>query len=275
MKSNQARIVSKTATVAVLLCLLGFSCQVRQPRPRTVSTAGGAPQPAPLAWTPLIKGIERRVLTQHLGDHPFELTVYRLDPSLVQATLSYQEASERLDLWQQKLRAHLVINGSYFTEAHEPTGYFKIGDQVYSEKMYDAQSSGTVAIKSGRISFLDTLKANTKKDAATSIFQSFPYLIKPDGSDGVDVDSEKVARRTILAQDKQKRILVILLDKTPLSLFQLMHILRESDLDVALALNLDGGPSSGLVYHDDSFEESIIPLLPLPIVLSFTALAPG
>ena len=69
-----------------------------------------------------------------------------------------------------------------------------------------------------------------------------------------------------IGQDRQERILVMVASHGYFTLHQLSVYLTESDLDLDIALNLDGGPSSGILIANPP---EIIPaqsLLPLVIV---------
>jgi len=67
-----------------------------------------------------------------------------------------------------------------------------------------------------------------------------------------DADDGRPARRTVVAQDLEGRILLIIAPRGYLSLHELAFFLSESDLDLDVALNLDGGFSTGLWLRADA-----------------------
>jgi hypothetical protein len=82
--------------------------------------------------------------------------------------------------------------------------------------------------------------------------QSFPVLVKPGGQLGFPEQHEDniPARRTVIAQDRDGRILFLIAPRGTFTLHQLSVYLTESDLNLDIAINLDGGPSAGiLVAH--------------------------
>ena len=99
--------------------------------------------------------------------------------------------------------------------------------------------------------------------------QSFPLLVKPGGVMGfpADADAGQTTRRTVVAQDRDGRILFLVAPNGHLGLHALAVWLVESDLGVDIALNLDGGPSSGLWVTDGPQIDS---LLPVPAVIVVT-----
>ena len=99
--------------------------------------------------------------------------------------------------------------------------------------------------------------------------QSFPILVQPGGKLGFAADREDHARarRTVIAQDRESRILFIVAPQGYFSLHQLSAYLTDSDLDLDIAINLDGGGSTGLLVAKP---REIIPskvLLPFVILV--------
>ncbi|MFQ5419744.1 MAG: phosphodiester glycosidase family protein, partial [Anaerolineae bacterium] len=81
--------------------------------------------------------------------------------------------------------------------------------------------------------------------------QSFPMLVKPGGKLGFPDEDGQPSRRTVIAQDRDGRFLFIIAPWGKFTLHQLSAFLVNSDLDLDIALNLDGGSSSGLLWADN------------------------
>lgn len=96
--------------------------------------------------------------------------------------------------------------------------------------------------------------------------QSFPVLVKPGGELGFGVERENYAkaRRTVIAQDKDGRILFIVAPQGYFTLHQLSVYLTESDLNLDIALNLDGGGSTGILVANP---RELIPSRQVPFVI--------
>ncbi|MCP4537876.1 MAG: phosphodiester glycosidase family protein, partial [Chloroflexi bacterium] len=75
-------------------------------------------------------------------------------------------------------------------------------------------------------------------------------------------------RRTVVAQDNGGRILLIVAPRGYLSLHETARFLAESDLDLDVALNLDGGYSSGLWLQAGERSVEIDSLVPVPSIIS-------
>jgi uncharacterized protein YigE (DUF2233 family) len=105
-------------------------------------------------------------------------------------------------------------------------------------------------------------------ESLQSALQSFPILVRPGGRLGFGPEREDhiSARRTVIAQDRQGRILFIVAPKGYFTLHQLSAYLTESDLDLDIALNLDGGGSTGLLVADPK------EIIPSKVLLPFVVL---
>jgi uncharacterized protein YigE (DUF2233 family) len=109
-------------------------------------------------------------------------------------------------------------------------------------------------------------------EALQAGLQSFPLLIKPGGILGFPAqhDDGQQARRTIVGQDRRGRIIFLVTGHQFFTLHRLSMYLVESDLDLDIALNLDGGTSSGLLLRRaaPSFSEGFAGPALLPVVIT-------
>jgi hypothetical protein len=99
---------------------------------------------------------------------------------------------------------------------------------------------------------------------------SFPVLIKPGGVMGfpADADDGSPARRTVVAQDRQGHVLIVVAPRGYLSLYELARFLAASDLELDVALNLDGGASTGLWLQTEDAVLAFDSLVSVPSVLA-------
>ena len=95
--------------------------------------------------------------------------------------------------------------------------------------------------------------------------QSFPVLVKPGGQLGFPDEDSHSARRTVVGMDGNGRFLLILSRRGNFTLHQISAWLAASDLNLDIALNLDGGPSSGLLLANP--QENLSSLASLPSVI--------
>ena len=92
--------------------------------------------------------------------------------------------------------------------------------------------------------------------------------MKPGGELGFGPEHEDdiQARRSLIAQDQAGRMLLMVAPQGSLTLHQLSAFLTESDMEIDIAINLDGGPSSGILLVEP--DEVIPALSPLPVVIT-------
>ena len=152
--------------------------------------------------------------------------------------------------WRQLLRAKLVINGSYFSESYDPTGFYSIDgsdsaiqwpNTAFDENGY----TFAVNIQEEKMNMYFVPASSTIGPYPGSTFLSFPTLVLNDVP-MVDIDSGLHARRTVLAQTEDSAIYVIVSEKGEVSLYQMAQWLVAQPEHFRIAGNLDGGPSTGL-----------------------------
>ncbi len=99
--------------------------------------------------------------------------------------------------------------------------------------------------------------------------QGWPLLFYSGGVPSEFESSEAPSRRTAIATDGAGRIVIVVAD-LPVSLAELQQWMGSApELDVDVAVNLDGGSSTGLVLAAGGQSLSIDSWVPVPAVLAF------
>ena len=241
-------------------------------RPSPPPTLTPTPLIPDTGWTPLRLGLERRIinLLDEEGKLLENIYLLRLDPSLYRFDVAYHPTEPRsLADWQAQTGALIVLNGGYYREEENrliPNGLTVIDGRPIGQSFGDFAGMFAVTEAGPELRWLRQQPYNPAETLRAAL-QSFPLLIKPGGVLGFSAESEdgKQARRTALAQDTDGRILLLVTSRGYFTLHTLSRYLTESDLTLDIALNLDGGTSSGLLLADPA--EAIPALLPLPIVI--------
>lgn len=254
----------------ITLITLGSQCNLeKSPAPSPKDNNEISDAPALDAWSAITGAISRREIVKKIEDNRYEMIVYRFNIDDVVMELNNTSDPLRLDEWADQLNFDLLINGGYFDENYLPTGFLAIDGDILSSKKYSPKKSGLLLIENGLPSIIDTSSADFPAISdTTSVLQSFPLLIKSGGKPGIEEDSNKLARRTVVAQSSDNTFYLIIVDQTPLSLFVMMELLLDSDLNLDVALNLDGGQSSALMTTTEDFNETLLPLTVLPQIIS-------
>jgi uncharacterized protein YigE (DUF2233 family) len=223
-------------------------------------------------WSTLQRGLERRVIEikDEQGQPVETLHIWRLDQSNYRLDVAFSGTPKSLDAWRQQTNAVMVVNGGYFSILSEV--YTADGLTVLNGKAsgHSFTSGGMLAIN-GNGAQLRWLEAQPydPSESLLAALQSFPMLVRPGGQLGFGAERENhvSARRTVIAQDKAGRILFIVAPQGYFTLHGLSAYLTESDLDLDIALNLDGGGSTGILTANPREEIPSRVLLPFVILV--------
>ena len=199
------------------------------------------------------------------------VTIVRLDPATVRFRVLYDPITPRpISVWAERLQSLLVINGSYFTPEGKTAGLLISDGQVWGTPY--GNFAGTFAVTPDDQVSVRWLRDQPydPDEPLREAVQSFPVLVKPGGVMGfpADADDGRPARRTVVAQDRQGRILFIVAPHGNLSLHGLASFLAGSDLGIDVALNLDGGTSTGLWLRTNVSPMKIDSRISVPSVIS-------
>lgn len=170
----------------------------------------------------------------------------RIDPARFHFVVrNAPEGDKGIDEWERALpNAVLIVNGSYFDLKGKPDTPFISEGVDLGPRQYAAKAGAFVAKPDGSAAIHD-LRQATWQDSfigAKNAMVSYPLLLGQDGQTHVNVKSRWLANRTFVAQDRAGRILIGTTKEAFFSLDRLASFLKDAPLDLALALNLDGGP---------------------------------
>jgi uncharacterized protein YigE (DUF2233 family) len=205
------------------------------------------------------------------NQHIESLYIFRLDQTLFRLDVAYHETPQSLEDWQNETSAVMVVNGGFFrveNEKYIPNGLTILNGESLGSS-YEG-FGGMLAIHEGPAELRWLVQQPYfPGETLRAALQSFPMLVKPGGELGFPAEFEDnlQARRTVIAQDREGRILFLLTPRGHFTLHQLSLYLTGSDLNLDRALNLDGGPSSGIMLAEP---REVIPsqsLLPIVILV--------
>lgn len=222
-------------------------------------------------WSRMQPGLERRVveICDDQNQQVESVHIWRLDQIYFRLDVNYDSTPKTLDAWQSETNALMVVNGGYYSIENER--YFPDGLTITNGK-----ASGQSFAGFGGMLAIDNSGAELRwlvqkpYDAYESLhaaLQSFPILVEPGGrlGFGPERDNNVAARRTAIGQDRDGRILFILAPQGYFTLHQLSVFLTDSDLNLDIAVNLDGGGSTGILVANPL--EVIPSARPIPFVI--------
>ncbi|HET9587782.1 MAG TPA: phosphodiester glycosidase family protein, partial [Anaerolineales bacterium] len=228
------------------------------------------PVPEP-GWSLLQPGLEQRVIPVYnsQSQQVESLHIWRLDQNYFRLDVAFEERPRSLEAWQKETNAAIVVNGGYYSienERYFPDGLTIVDGQAFGRSF--RRSGGMLAINEDRaeLRWLAQKPYNASEPLQAAL-QSFPVLVEPGGvlGFGAERESNARARRTVIAQDRSGRILLIVAPQGYFTLHQLSVYLTESDLNLDIAVNLDGGGSTGILVTNP--RELIPPTRPIPFVI--------
>ena len=200
--------------------------------------------PGALSWTEPRAGFEVGHLQILVDGQPVDrLLLARIDPARWQFSVHTAPAGDHdLDRWMRELGAALVVNGSYFGLKGEPDTPLLSNGVALGPSDYKSSHGAFVASAEGA-SVID-LKSEDWHQAfvgKSNAIVSYPLLLDESGASRT-TPSKWLAGRSFIAQDRAGRIVIGTSADAFLTLGGLGHVLRDAPLDLAIALNLDGGP---------------------------------
>jgi hypothetical protein len=137
-----------------------------------------------------------------------------------------------------------VINGGYFEADFRPSTWLKDGGRELSPKS-DPRKGGVLALAPG-VTFVGPLSQLSFEPELA--IQSFPLILEPDGRSGIHRDDGRRAARTVacLVGEQLHLIVVTAPRGEGPTLFESAGLMK--GFGCRVALNLDGGPSTGIWF---------------------------
>ncbi|RME31360.1 MAG: phosphodiester glycosidase family protein, partial [Thermoflexia bacterium] len=234
------------------------------------------PEPPDTGWLAVDRGVEARRIRVTLGNGQAErVFLVRLAPEWARFRVFYTPGEgRRISEWVAWLEnsGHnplLVVNGGFFTPEYQATGLLVSEGRVYGTS-YIGFGGMFAVLPDGRVE-VRWLVAQPyhPSEVLVEAVQAFPMLVRPGSVLGFppDADDGRTARRTVVAQDRNRHILFLVAQDGLFSLHILARWLLESDLEIDRALNLDGGQSSGLFLRAARGTIAIDSGVPIPAVI--------
>ncbi len=251
---RRARTMKAAAATLYILCILLAACdmptpQLQDPTPTLPNPSTAAPTPGNAStdsgWQPLFTGAEVR---RNLGNAA--RLALRLDPAAVTFTVAFNanpNQMQTVSTWLGEQAALAAVNcGFYLTTDQGENRH--IGLLVGPDGALSPLRSGWggVLLVRGHKASLAVAPSSLSGDLRLGL-QGWPMLVRS-GKPAPGLNDSDAAARTAAAVDNQGRIIFIA-DVTSSTLAEFARFLAASDLQIAQAVNLDGGSSTGLRYR--------------------------
>ena len=226
----------------------------------SISLNGQTPTSTTNAWHTAAPGIEVRSetwqspTTATISD---TVSIVRFNLHQVKLSVDYQPNQPlSMQQWMQKEKAAALINGGYFDGLDHATALVIANGQASGTSyqgfggMLDVTSQGKVQLRSLHDQPYDP------SEGLLQATQCTPMLIENGKRTQFNSDT-KTSPRSMVALDKQGRLLFIASPSLAFTLDDIATLLEKSDLGLVTALNLDGGSSTGLYVNGNNSSQNI------------------
>lgn len=207
-------------------------------------------------WQTIAPGVER--FDQRLGAEGAAARVIiwriRSEANLTWSLAMSTSTGQTISAWASRLSdAKIVLNGSYFQPNGKPIGWMKVGEKYTNDRTLDKDRAGFISLGTRPKLLIGAVPTSTFS-GEEDVFQSYPWLIR-DGRLAFTQETQQYARRTFLGTDAEGNWYVGVVPSESISLFQLAHVLQNTPVHWERVINLDGGPSTGVVTKFSGAED--------------------
>lgn len=211
----------------------------------SLQTPFSAVTPGPVHWRTVQTGFDVAEMPVIIGGVEHDrLYLTRIDPARFRFIVQNDPRNAHtVDDWLRDLHAVAAINGSYFGRDFLPSTPVVIDGARAGPVDYDARQGVFVANAEG-VQIRDLAHADWRQVIrnADAAMVSYPLLIDANGQSRAPPGTRWLASRSFVAQDANGMIILGSAPRGFFTLERLADFLRRSNLNIAIALNLDGGP---------------------------------
>jgi uncharacterized protein YigE (DUF2233 family) len=211
------------------------------------------------------QGVERIALSS-LYVSSTHIIAYAFNPEAYGFRFTFSTSSQVVSEWQRAFPESVAaFNGAFFHDDQFPSGTLITQGQSVGTRSFDTDKSGLLDL-APIMRITDGVDQDLSITPGREAAQSFPMLIR-DHQPSVLTESGKTARRTFVAERDDGAIVLGVVTDGVLTLYQLAIELARQELRLRTALNLDGGPSSGMSVQLPAWHEVSDSLVPIPIAI--------
>ncbi len=199
-----------------------------------------------------------------------EFFLVKVDPHLFEFKIynnTDQKKAKSLQQIHQEQSSVLTFNGAFFDTDFKAMGLLQDSTALSHGQGSSGLMNGIFQVSNTASNPLAQVHStqNVPGDKQSFMIQNGPVLLDNDGSIPLGVDTGKLAARTVIGVDRDGNVILIVLHQSlinsnnTLSLYSLAHLLKEDpqfgQLGLHSVLNLDGGPSTGVVVGTEYLPE--------------------
>ena len=252
---------------ALILSLFLVACESSS-RLNTPSSTTTLSSSISLEWQKLSEGLSFSRLKAEQKNKIYDLLLAKIDPQHAHFQI-YQNTekvtAKSIEEIHQAQKAQLTFNGAFFSPELKPVSLLISGEKtLHTISKADLLNGVFTITKNGKAALEKSENFQSSGNIDFAI-QNGPILLNKDKQNGIRSDDQKLASRTAMGIDKDGNIIVILLkagflnDDNQISLYQFADLLQKnpafSGIGLHSVLNLDGGPSTGMMIENVYYPE--------------------
>lgn len=211
-------------------------------------------------WRTISPGLEVAELNALVrGTIVDRIHLVRMDPDYFDFKTHVDANAYRdVDEWIDFTGAQVVTNGSYYDLSANPVAPIKSSGRLLGPSRYEADH-GAFIVQDGKVWIQDLAGKSWEGEFAKAqeALVSYPLLLNESGESRAGGHDSWLANRTFIAQDIDDRIIFGTSARAFFSLRALAQFLKDSPLNLKIALNLDGGPVSSQAIRSGFYSKSI------------------
>ncbi len=238
-------------TLTMVVTMIGGGCASSRavpPSPSTILQTQTAGADAPAVVREVVAdGLVH--VTYRFGPTPDEsMDLFGFNPKRFEFSLNVTSTRFTMKRWGELDPAAVAImNGGYFMDDGSPSGFVVRHGVRIGTAQFDADKSAIIDFTDGVriVTATSSLRDRSKYQTA---LQSYPVLMAS-GTPRVKSDSGKVARRSIIGVDADGMVWMGVVPEAEISLYTLSQMLDQTKISWVDVVNVDGGPSTGLLVR--------------------------
>jgi hypothetical protein len=220
-------------------------------------------------WQTMSPGLEQRTYLPPPENEVTKITALRIDPAYFTFRVHYRPGAPlTIRQWAEALPSAIAfINANFFDENDSVLGLLVAAGQIYGSAYIDR--GGTFLVQNGQPRVRSNIVEPYVGEPLEQAIQAFPMLMLDGIQSYNDTTQDRFTRRTIIAQDANGRIVMLVTPLIGLTLLDLSAFLPTTDMKLVNALNLDGGGSTLMYLNASGTPEYIVTSLdPVPAVVA-------
>jgi hypothetical protein len=222
------------------------------------SSRSEVPQLDRLEWRELHDGFQVADVEVRFRDVIVDVWhMARIDPRNHRFEVHVSRPGLTIEDWHRKLNATLLMNGSYYLHDESPETPVKSNGSSLGPSAYTSNHGALILDQRPSILELSGVDAAERIKPFRNALVSYPLLLSKDSTSRAGGHDDWLANRSFVGIDSSGALIFVTTSTGFFSLRRLGTFLREKELNLVNAINLDGGPVAAQMVRSGSYQRTI------------------